>query len=202
MLHASFSLIWYTTWPYSEKVWFWPFDPFIHSRGLGGGGSVRKNISYHVPSCVIPFNLVCNMTIFWKKNGFLPFDPPSDASSQRTIKFTHNDETKKRARDSQGEVGAPLNWFKPSRKLFYWLFQVKAVLLLLIFYVFSVLCLLCLNTRLFICTLWSPAGKWLTSWLPVVVSYCEFVTFPLVSWVRWGTWLYWFLIFGPIITLN
>ena len=41
----------------------------------------------------------------------------------------------------------------------------KAVLLLWIFYVFSVLCLLCLCARLFICALWSPAGKGLTSWL-------------------------------------
>ena len=36
-----------------------------------------------------------------------------------------------------------------------------------------------------ICALWSPARKGLTSWLSFVVSYCEFVTFPLVSWVRW-----------------
>ena len=34
----------------------------------------------------------------------------------------------------------------------------------------SVLCLLCLCARLFICTLWSPAGKGLTSWLSFVVS--------------------------------
>ena len=27
----------------------------------------------------------------------------------------------------------------------------------------------------------------LTSWLSFVVSNCEFVTFPLVSWVRCGT---------------
>ena len=51
----------------------------------------------------------------------------------------------------------------------------------------SVLCLLCLCARLFICALWSPAGKGLTSWLSFVVSNCEFVTFPLVSWVRCGT---------------
>ena len=49
---------------------------------------------------------------------------------------------------------------------------------------FSVLCLLCLCTCLFICALWSPAGKGLTSWLSFVVSNCEFVTFPSVSWVR------------------
>ena len=45
----------------------------------------------------------------------------------------------------------------------------------------SVLCLLCLSTRLFICALWSPAGKGLTSWLSFVVYNCEFVTFSLVS---------------------
>ena len=38
-----------------------------------------------------------------------------------------------------------------------------------IVYVFSVLCLLCLSARLFICALWSPAGKGLTSWLSFVV---------------------------------
>ena len=31
--------------------------------------------------------------------------------------------------------------------------------------------------------------------------YCEFVTFPFVSWVRCGTWLYRFLIFAPLLTL-
>ena len=34
----------------------------------------------------------------------------------------------------------------------------------------SALCLLCLCARLFICALWSPAGKGLTSWLSFVVS--------------------------------
>ena len=51
----------------------------------------------------------------------------------------------------------------------------------------SVLCLLCLCARLFICAMWSPAWKGLTSWLSFVVSNCEFVTFPLVSWVGCGT---------------
>ena len=36
------------------------------------------------------------------------------------------------------------------------------------------------SARQFICALWSPAGKVLTSWLSFVVSNCEFVTFPLV----------------------
>ena len=48
--------------------------------------------------------------------------------------------------------------------------------------VFAMFC-----ARLFVCALWSPAGKGLTSWLSFVVSNCEFVTFPLVSWVRCGT---------------
>ena len=32
--------------------------------------------------------------------------------------------------------------------------------------------------------------------------YCEFVTFPLVSWVRCGTLLYRFLIFAPLLSLR
>ena len=46
----------------------------------------------------------------------------------------------------------------------------------------SVLC-----ARLFICALWSPDGKGLNSLLSFVVSICEFVIFPLVAWVRFGT---------------
>ena len=38
-----------------------------------------------------------------------------------------------------------------------------------------------------VCALWSPAGKGMTSWLSFVVSSCEFVTFPLVFWVRCGS---------------
>ena len=52
---------------------------------------------------------------------------------------------------------------------------------------FSVLYLLCLCARLFICALWSPAGKGLTSWLSFVVSNFEFVTFSLVFVVRCGS---------------
>ena len=46
--------------------------------------------------------------------------------------------------------------------------------------------LLCLCVRLFICALWSPAGKDLTYWLSFVVYNCEFVTFPLVSGQVWN----------------
>ena len=54
-------------------------------------------------------------------------------------------------------------------------------LLLLIIHVIYVFCLLCFRARLFIDALWSPTGKGLTSWLSVVMSNCEFVTFPLIS---------------------
>ena len=40
--------------------------------------------------------------------------------------------------------------------------------------------------RLFIDALRSSAGKGLTSWLFFVMSICEVVNFPLVSWVRSG----------------
>ena len=89
--------------------------------------------------------------------------------------------------------------FKPSSKIFYWPFLGDVSFVDLLCFC-SVICLLCLCARLFICALWSPAGKGLTSWLSFVVSNCEFVTFPLVSWVRCGTWLYRLLIFAPLLT--
>ena len=33
-------------------------------------------------------------------------------------------------------------------------------------------------SRLFIAALWSPAGKRMTSWLLLVMSNCDFITFP------------------------
>ena len=58
LLHLSFPLIWYATWPCSAKVQFWPLD---HTRGV-----YIQTTYYHVAACVIPLNLICNMTIFWK----------------------------------------------------------------------------------------------------------------------------------------
>ena len=43
---------------------------------------------------------------------------------------------------------------------------------------FSAMCLLCLCVHLFICALWSPAGKGLTAWLSFFVSNCDIVTVP------------------------
>ena len=42
------------------------------------------------------------------------------------------------------------------------------------------------SARLFVDALRSPAGKGLTSWLSFVMSNCDVVTLPLVSWVRCG----------------
>ena len=58
------------------------------------------------------------------------------------------------------------------------------------FMLFPNLFLLCFRARLFIDALWSPAGKELTSLISCVMSYCDVVTFPLVSWVRCGASLY------------
>ena len=62
------------------------------------------------------------------------------------------------------------------------------------------LVLLCFCAGLFIDALWSPAGKGLTNWLSFVMSYCEVVTFPLVSGVSCGGLLYRFLIFAIFLT--
>ena len=53
------------------------------------------------------------------------------------------------------------------------------------------LCYFCLvllyfHACLSVDALWSPAGKGLTYWLSFVMSNCDVVTFPLVSWVRCG----------------
>ena len=66
-------------------------------------------------------------------------------------------------------------------------FSLSTTVHLWIIHVISVLCLLYFRARLFIDALWSPAGKGLTSWLSFVMSYCELVTFLLVSWARCGT---------------
>ena len=97
---------------------------------------------------------------------------------------------------TKGEVGAPLNRFKPSSEIFYWLFQGGTSFV--DFFFLSCVCYA--FVRVCYCASWSPAGKGLTFWLSFVVSNCKFVTFPLVSWVICGTWLYRFLIFAPLLT--
>ena len=51
----------------------------------------------------------------------------------------------------------------------------------------SVLCLLCLCARLFICALGVTCWERADLLALVCGVYYEFVTFPLVSWVRCGT---------------
>ena len=44
----------------------------------------------------------------------------------------------------------------------------------------------CFHAGLLVDALWSPAGKRVTSWPLFVMSNCDVVTFPLISWVRYG----------------
>ena len=54
---------------------------------------------------------------------------------------------------------------------------------------------------LFHAALWSPAGKGLTHWLFCVWCFLVFLSLShVVSWVRYGTWLYQFLIFAFFLT--
>ena len=84
---------------------------------------------------------------------------------------------------TKGEVGTPRNWFKPYSKIFLLTVRSKAMLFFII-YLISVLFLFCFCVHMVFDALWSPAGKGLTSWLSFVMSNCEVVTIPLVSWVR------------------
>ena len=61
-------------------------------------------------------------------------------------------------------------WAGLSPPVRYFTDRSKAVLLLWIFYVFVLSCVCYVCARLFICALWSPAGKGLTSWLSFVLS--------------------------------
>ena len=50
---------------------------------------------------------------------------------------------------------------------------------------------------------WFPLIRYMADLLALVWGvYCEFVTFPLISWVGCGTWLYRFLIFAPLLTMT
>ena len=64
-LHLWFHLSWCATWPCFEKV---NFDILAPPPGSGGGrrGLCGQNICYQVSAFVILFNLVCNLTMFWK----------------------------------------------------------------------------------------------------------------------------------------
>ena len=97
---------------------------------------------------------------------------------------------------SELRVGlAPLNRFKPSRTI-----------PRRYFFCGSFMCLLSCVCYVFLCVyLYVLFGHLLgKSWPIGSRLWCltEFVTFPLISWVRCGTWLYRFLISAPLITYN
>ena len=96
---------------------------------------------------------------------------------------------------TKGEVGAPWHRFKPSCKIYLLTvprrcFICGSFMLFLSCFCYAFVC---------VCLL-SPDGKGLTSWFWFVISNCEVVTFPLVSWVRRRTWLHRFLIFALFLT--
>ena len=98
---------------------------------------------------------------------------------------------------TKGEVGA-VKPVKPSSKTF--LLTVPRRHFFCGSFVF--LCLVFLMIlRLFIAALWSPTGKGLTSWLLLVIFIVFLLLSNVVSWFRFGTWLYLFLIFASFLTL-
>ena len=79
----------------------------------------------------------------------------------------------------------PLGRFGPSSKIFYWPFQGGTSFVDLLFFICLVFAMsLCASLYMcFVVTCWERADL-----LALVCGVCyEFVTFPLVSWVRCGT---------------
>ena len=77
LLPASSASIWYATWLLSQKsivLTFWPHP-------LGRWCSCGQNICYHVAASIVSFNLICNMTIFWK--SLILASPPPPKSTKR-----------------------------------------------------------------------------------------------------------------------
>ena len=78
----------------------------------------------------------------------------------------------------KGEIGAG-NWFKPPLKVL--LTVPRRYFFCGSFLMFAML------SRLLIAALWSPAGKWMTSWPSFVVLNCVLSLSHVVSRVRCGT---------------
>ena len=75
LLPALSALIWkciMTTFRKRYSLTFWP-------QPLGRGCVCGQNICYHVAASVVSFNLICNMTIFWK-SLILASAPPTNAT--------------------------------------------------------------------------------------------------------------------------
>ena len=83
VLCAQLPLIWYATWLLSEKRYsltFWPHP-------LGRGCVCGQNICYHVAASIVSFNLICNMTIFWKSLNLASAPPPKSTQWTQTQAF-------------------------------------------------------------------------------------------------------------------
>ena len=95
---------------------------------------------------------------------------------------------------------APWNRFKPSSKTFYWPFQGGTSFVdLLCFFCLVFVMPLCASVYLCLVVSCLKKGWPLGSHLWCITMHLS--TFPLVSWVRLGTWLYRFLIFALFLTL-
>ena len=63
-----------------HSLTFWPHP-------LGQGCVSGQNICYHVAASVVSFNLICNMTIFWKSLILASAPPPKSTQRTRTQAF-------------------------------------------------------------------------------------------------------------------
>ena len=96
----------------------------------------------------------------------------------------------------------PSNMLKSSS-----IFTDRSNVILLSWIIFAFLLTLCVSvilSCLSLAALWSPAGKWLTSWLSLVcyVFVCFFTNFPILSWViSCGICLFRFLMFAVFLTM-
>ena len=94
---------------------------------------------------------------------------------------------------------APWNQFKPSSKIFLLTIPRRCFLCGSFMLFLSCFCYMLSWASVYWClvvTCWERAD------LSFVKSNCEVVTFPLVSWVRCGAWLYRFLIFALFLTFK
>ena len=97
---------------------------------------------------------------------------------------------------------APLNWFKPSIKIFYWPFQGRTSFVYLQVFFFCLVFAMSLCASVYMCfvvTCWERADL-LTLVCGVWLWVCHF-PIGILGRVRCATWLYRFLIYAPLLTL-
>ena len=88
-----------TRGPSGPKALTWVlFKAYILVQGLNFSSHTRKmrvkrglvcgqNICYHVAASVVSFNLICNMTIFWKSLILTTAPPPKSTQQAQTQAF-------------------------------------------------------------------------------------------------------------------